>query len=95
MVATFIYIVFGIIEALLILRFLLLLVGANIANPLVMWIYDWSSPFVAPFANIFGQHAVTTGQGVVIPSIFDWTTLIALVFYALIGALLVRLLTRL
>ena len=95
MVATFIYIVFGIIEVLLILRFVLLLIGANIANAFVMWVYNWSSPFVAPFANIFGQHAIAAGQGAVTQSIFDWTTLIALVFYALIGALLVRLLVRL
>lgn len=95
MVATFIYLVFGIIELLLILRFILLLAGANVANAFVMWVYNWSTPFVAPFANIFGQHVTVTGPGVVVQSIFDWTTLIALVVYALIGALLVRLLARL
>lgn len=94
MVAAFIYIIFGIIEALLIFRFVLLFVGANAANSFVTWVYDWSSPFVAPFANIFGQHVTTTGQGVVTQSIFDWTTLIALVIYALIGALLARLLAN-
>ena len=95
MVAIFIYLVFGIIELLLIFRFVLLFLGANAANAFVAWIYDWSTPFVAPFANIFGQHVTTAGQGVVVQSIFDWTTLIALVVYGLIGALLVRLFAQL
>lgn len=94
MVATFIYLVFGIIELLLILRFVLLFIGANVANSFVIWVYNWSSPFVAPFAGIFGQHTVTAGPGVVVQSVFDWTTLIALVVYAVIGALLVRLLAK-
>lgn len=95
MVATFIYLIFGIIELLLILRFVLLFIGANTASAFVTWVYDWSGPFTAPFAGIFGQHSVTAGQGVVVQSVFDWTTLIALVVYALIGALLAHLLASL
>lgn len=92
MIATFIYLVFGIIELLLVFRFVLLFIGANTANAFVAWVYGWSGPFAAPFAGIFGQHSITTGQGVVVQSVFDWTTLIALVVYAIIGALLARLL---
>lgn len=94
MVAAFIYLVFGIIELLLMFRFILLLIGANTANAFVTWVYAWSGPFNAPFAGIFGQHALTAGQGVVVQSVFDWTTLIAIVVYALIGALLARLLAN-
>jgi hypothetical protein len=88
------YVVFGIIELLLILRFVLLFVGANAANTFVTWVYTWSGPFAAPFAGIFGQHSVAAGQGVVVQSVFDWTSLVALIAYAVIGAVLVRLLSH-
>ena len=91
MVAAFVYFIFGIIELLLMLRFVLLLIGANAANSFVSWVYAWSGPFAAPFAGIFGQHAAIAGPGVVVQSDFDWTTLIAIVVYGIIGALLVRL----
>lgn len=95
MVAALIYVIFGFIEILLALRFVLLLVGANAGSDFVSWVYTWSQPFVAPFATIFGQHVAITGPGVVTTSIFDWTTLIALVAYAVIGGLIGRLLARL
>jgi len=95
MVAAFVYLVFGIVELLLIARFVLLLIGANTASSLVSWVYTWSGPFASPFSSIFGQHAITTGPGVVVQSIFDWPTLIAVVVYGVIGALLVRLLANL
>jgi len=91
-IARILYIIIGFIEAVIGLRFLLLLIGANPTSPFVNWIYSWSNPFVAPFAGIFGQHATVTaaGQGVAAQSIFDWTALIALVVYGLIGGILGR-----
>lgn len=84
--------VFGFIEALLVLRFVFRLVGANPGNTFVNWVYDWSTPLAAPFAGIFGQDAtVVSGQGVVAQSVFDWTALIALVVYGLVGGILLRL----
>lgn len=82
----------GIIETLIALRFVLRLLGANPLNGFVQWVYGWSTPFVAPFAGIFGQNATVTGQGVVTRSVFDWTALIAFIVYAIIIGLLVRLL---
>ena len=95
MIAAIIYAIGGFIEALVGLRFVLRLIGANPANGLVSWIYDWSTPFVAPFSGIFGQDAtVVHGVGAVTASVFDWTALIALVvigiIVGIIGALLAR-----
>lgn len=84
--------IFGFIEALLALRFVFRLLGANPDNVFVNWIYDWSTPLAAPFAGIFGQDATVAGPGVVTQSVFDWTALIALVVYGLIGGLILRLL---
>lgn len=88
MISRVIYVIGGFIEILIGLRFLFRLLGANPANPFVGWVYDWSSPLVAPFAGIFGQSsAVISGAGVVVASVFDWTALIALIVYGLIFGL--------
>jgi hypothetical protein len=91
MLAGIVYAVTGFIEFLIGLRFIFRLVGANPLSPFVNWIYDWSTPFVTPFAGIFGQTAVITGQGVVVASVFDWTALIALAAYAIVGGVIARL----
>ncbi|HEY4964500.1 MAG TPA: hypothetical protein VIH90_07455 [Candidatus Saccharimonadales bacterium] len=92
MIARILYIIVGFIELVIGLRFVFLLIGANPSSQFVNWIYGWSNTFVAPFAGIFGQHATVTaaGQGVVAQSIFDWTALIALVVYGLIGGFVAR-----
>jgi hypothetical protein len=89
MFAGLIYVVGVFVEFLVGLRVLFLLLGANPANAFVHWIYTWSSPFVAPFSGIFGQHnATVAGQGVVVTSVFDWTGLIAFIVYGfIVGAL--------
>jgi YggT family protein len=92
MIASIIYAIGGFIEALIGLRFALLLLGANPVNAFVDWVYQWSAPFVAPFAGIFGQSTTVAGKGVVTASVFDWTALIAFVVIAIIMALLGRIL---
>jgi hypothetical protein len=94
MVASLVYLIFGLIELLIAARFVLLLIGANPTSSLVAGIYSWSSPFVAPFANIFGQHITVAGSGAVATSVFDWTALVALIVYAVIGGLLARVLSN-
>ena len=99
MVAGIIYFIGGFIEALVGLRFVFRLLGANPANGFVGFIYDWSTPFVTPFSGIFGQDAtVVHGAGTVTASVFDWTALIALVvigiIIGLIGTFLGRRYTR-
>jgi hypothetical protein len=92
MLGGIIYAITGFIEALLALRFVFRLVGANPDSSFVNWVYDWSTPLAAPFAGIFGQDATIAGQGVVTQSVFDWTALIALVVYGIAGTLIARLL---
>jgi hypothetical protein len=84
MIGLIVYGIGGFIEVLVGLRFIFRLLGANPASGFVQWIYDWSTPFVTPFAGIFGQNATLTGRGVVTTSVFDWTALIALIVIGLI-----------
>ena len=85
MIASIIYAIGGFIETLVGLRLLLRLLGANSANAIVAFIYNWSTPFVAPFSGIFGQDAtVVHGVGTVTASVFDWTALIAFIVIGLV-----------
>lgn len=86
MIASIIYAIGGFIEILIGLRFILRLLGANPASGFTDWVYDWSTPFVTPFAGVLGQEATVTGPGVVTGSVFDWTALIAFIVIGLILA---------
>jgi YggT family protein len=93
--------IFGAIELVLALRFVFLLLGANPDAQFVTWIYNLSIPFVAPFAGILGRPTTSTdlvqaapSVGTVVPSIFDPSTLVALVIYAAIGGVLLALFRR-
>lgn len=95
MISAIIYAIGGFIEILIGLRFLFRLLGANPDAGFVRLIYDWSTPFVAPFAGIFGQEAtVLSNAGVVTTSVFDWTALIALLVFGLAVGLVGNLLRR-
>jgi hypothetical protein len=69
----------GFIIALLALRLILQLLGANQGNPFVDLIYGLSGIFAAPF---FGMFSYTPSYGV---SYFEVSTLVAILIYALIG----------
>ena len=90
-VASVVYVLFGLLVALLAFRFLFLLLGANPDAGFVRFIYGLSEPFVAPFYNIFGQ--VTT-DGLVTTAVFDPSTLVAMAVYALIAWILLTLVSR-
>ncbi len=77
-----IYYVLWIIELTLFLRFALKLLGANPENQIVAFLYSISLVLVGPFNGMFGTSAV--GQMVLEPSV-----LIAMVFYSIIGYVLV------
>jgi hypothetical protein len=79
----------GLIDALIAIRFILKLLGANPA-PFVRFMYDITWPLVAPFHGIFNTSQV----GV---SVFETESLVAIVIYTLIGwglASLIRIMTR-
>lgn len=95
MISGIIYAIGAFIEAIVGLRFVLRLVGANADNAFVSSIYSWSTPFVAPFSGIFGVDAtVVSGVGTATTSVFDWTALIALIVIGLIVGLVGTLLGR-
>ena len=71
--------VIGFIIALLTLRLVLQLLGANQGNAFVDLVYGLSGIFAAPF---FGMFSYTPSYGV---SYFEVSTLVAILIYALIG----------
>jgi hypothetical protein len=79
-----------ILEVLLALRFFLKLFGANPAAGFTNFIYSISQPFVAPFQNVFQSSTIQSSAGV---STFEWTTLLAMLVYWIVAAILVRLFT--
>ncbi|MGA7935939.1 MAG: YggT family protein, partial [Kovacikia sp.] len=70
----------GLLEVLLILRFVLRLTGANAQNTFAQFIYNLSEPFVAPFSTLFISPTVRDGV-----NIFDVNLMVAIVVYALLG----------
>jgi uncharacterized protein YggT (Ycf19 family) len=68
----------GAVEAILGMRLLFGLFGANSANALVDFIYTLSAPLVAPFRGIFGSPAA---GGYVL----EWSTMLAMIVYYIIA----------
>ena len=79
-----IYLIFGLIEALLLIRFVLKALGANAEAGFAQLIYSMTAPLVAPFAGLFGTPQAASG------ATLELHTLIALVIYALVAWLLTR-----
>jgi hypothetical protein len=77
-ISRIVYWIFGVIEALLALRFVLALFGANTAAPFVKLIYGVTDVFMVPFAAIFNTQRLGG-------STFEWSVLVAIVVYALIA----------
>jgi uncharacterized membrane protein len=74
--------VFGVIEALILVRFVLLMLGANIQAGFVQWIYQTSGYFMAPFNAMFGTQTVDG-------AIIEWSALVAILVYAVVAWLIV------
>lgn len=79
---------FGILQALLILRIVLLLLVANPGNDVVAMILNVTDPFVEPFRGMFALDRVGSGAG----SIFDVAAVVALIGWTLVEALILALL---
>ena len=80
-----VYFVGGVIMALIALRILLSILGANRGNGFASFIYNASYPFVAPFFGLFNyrmQYGVSR---------FEFESLVALIVWALITAAVARL----
>src|SRR5580704_13843683 len=81
---TFINIVVGIVELLLIFRFIFKFLVVNTGTPFVAWIYDVTAPLAAPFSKILPNWKFS---GFVV----DFATVAALIVFALAGSLLLML----
>ena len=84
-IRTLVNIVVGVIEFLLSLRFIFKFFVVNSSTPFVAWLYGATSPLVAPFARILPN--LNIGGFVV-----DFTTLVALIVYVLIGYIILEVL---
>src|SRR5215213_10559426 len=83
-VAQFVWLLFGALEALIGIRVILMLIGANPANPFTAFVYQLSSLFLWPFQNIVVNPAFQN-------SVLEITSIIAMIVYPLIGWAIVRL----
>ena len=79
-----IYLIFGIIEALIAIRIVLRALGANPQAGFAQLIYGLTGPLVAPFAGLFGNPQAGG-------SVLELHSIVALVVYALVAWLLGKL----
>jgi hypothetical protein len=75
---------FGILQALLILRIILLLLVANPGNDIVSFILGVTDPFVEPFIGMFDLNRVTADSG----QVLDVAAIVALIGWTLLEALI-------
>jgi len=75
----------GLVEGFLGFRFLLKLFGANAENGFVSWIYDMSAVLLEPFRGIFPAQVFENRY------VLEFSTLFAMLVYAIIALLLVAL----
>jgi YGGT family len=78
-ITTVTYFILGVLEIILLLRLLFRLLGANQYNGFIMFLYNLSHIFVGPFNGIFNDQAL--GKS----GVFETSTLIAMLVYALIA----------
>jgi hypothetical protein len=76
--------ILAILEVLLAFRFFLKLLAANPGAGFTSFIYGVTHPFVAPFLNVF---RITRVEG----SVFEWTTILAMLVYWLIALAIIKL----
>jgi hypothetical protein len=75
--------IFGLIELLILIRFMLLLFGANAQAGFAQWINQVSGYFMVPFNALFGTHSINGAT-------VEWSALAAILVYALVAYLIVR-----
>ncbi len=77
--------VLGIIEVLLAFRFILKLLAANPASGFAQFIYQITYVFATPFLSVFRNTRIVEG------SVFEWTTLLAMLVYWMLAAGIIKL----
>lgn len=76
--------ILGILEVMLLFRFILKLLGANPDAGFSSFVYGFTYVFAAPFISVFRASYVSG-------SIFEWTTLLAMLVYWIIAMGIVNL----
>lgn len=79
-----VYVIFGIFEALVLIRFIMKLGNANTANGVIAALYGVTEPLVRPFYGIFPQPGTGGAQ-------LEIASLLAIAFLVLVEALIVAL----
>ncbi len=74
---------FYILEALLLFRFILKLLGANGAAGFTQLTYNITAVPMTPFRFVFGTNSVGT-------SVFEWSTLLAMLVYYFVALALIK-----
>lgn len=77
--------ILSVLEVLLAIRFALKLLGANPAAGFSNLIYSITYPFAAPFLGVFKSAKIVQG------SVFEWTTLLAMLVYWLLAIAIIKL----
>jgi hypothetical protein len=80
---------FAILQVLIVLRIILLALGASTANAIVDFIYSFTEPFVAPFYGMFNIDQVSPNGA----AVFDIAALVALIGYFLLELLILAILS--
>jgi hypothetical protein len=73
-----VWLLFGVLEALIALRILLMLIGANPGSPIVALIYGFTSLFLFPFAGLIGSPSAGN-------MVLELSSLFAMLIYGLIA----------
>ncbi len=79
-----IYLVFGVIDGLLLIRLVLKLLGANTTAAFTQWVYDVTAFFLAPFRNLLPTIGNNQSQ-------LEMSVIVAILVYALIAWVMARL----
>ncbi len=81
----FVWALLYIVETALLFRFILKLIGANPNAPFTAFVYALSYPFAAPFLGVVRSARALS-------SVFEWTTLLAMLVWWLVAWGIIRLL---
>ena len=84
-IVNIVYFLFGVLELLLAVRVVLHLIGVNADNGFANFIYVLSGPFVALFASLLKNPALST------TAVLEITTLIGMIVYAIAAWIIGRL----
>ena len=84
-----VYFFFGALEVLLLFRLILKIAGASFSNTFVGLVYGITGIFILPFQGIFHN---SSSQGIETGSVFEPSTLVAILVYAVLAVGVVKLL---